>query len=966
MYNNDKVQNCTDVFINEEEKNMYEKTFENGFTPPPNEGIKNSSERDSGTDEQKNNITSIDRKDCNTNTRRQQAKNYSNLDDVKVEVKRISATDLVNHGILQPARKSGGFVCPFCGNGTGEDGTGVDFKGEEHPDGTFGYHCFKCDEKFDNISILAEVWGLDQRQRDDFIEIMNRAANKFNISGLNISSNKNHSRRTPTTAATPAKKQFNLKADTKDSEELKLIRDDVVNSQKNLSAFVESQGGKYRGLTLETLQHFHCGYIHDWFSPKKRLEYETKCKALDEKFKNAPPDFARNLKESHLPKIEKTPRLIIPTSERHYLARFVGEQGGNGYEKMHAGNKEIFGLEFLPADAELIVLVEGEIDVMSIYQATEGEIPALAFGGATSFDALLPDLYEKISPTTRILILFDSDDTGRKNAEKLKAELTNRGYIAVEKFFLPLTKSVGEDGEEPRIIEKNFDANDLLINVGDDYLKAEIENLIEGAEEDFQAAEKNLEKVLSDDLKKKIFSDGNTDLDNAKKLNAMFGDKICFVPELDSWGLYDGGIWKFDSPGKNTSVLNLSIDAAERIAASAFSDDEKKIAKRFQQQRKLSASLYFLRAFDNILISEKDFDNHPELLPVKNGIIDLTTGKLMNHDANLYFTKQCPVIYNPLVKPKKFEKFMSEIVPDEETRRAVLRFLGYCLTGDIRAEKALFIVGDGRNGKGTLIKVLMAILDDYATPLKIDSLLLRKYDKDGDAPTPEFAKLEGRRVAIANEIPQGRTLDVAHFKDLTGGDKIAIRHLHKPSSTIENPTFKLILCGQHFPELQDANDIGLRERLLPVIFPNSFVGVKCNENMKKELTQPDELTGILNLLVGESIKYFRDGLIMSDAMKKERDDYLESNNFIKMFIDENCEFGADKFCRLQDLVNALRHNYSRETQSSSEKALRAMLQRAFEKKADVRKERKKGGYIFYGVGLINEVQGNLAMSDVEN
>ena len=49
--------------------------------------------------------------------------NYVNS-NIKEEIKRVNPDTLVNHGYAQSADVSG-IVCPHCGNGSGEDGTGI-------------------------------------------------------------------------------------------------------------------------------------------------------------------------------------------------------------------------------------------------------------------------------------------------------------------------------------------------------------------------------------------------------------------------------------------------------------------------------------------------------------------------------------------------------------------------------------------------------------------------------------------------------------------------------------------------------------------------------------------------------------------------------------------------------------------------------------------------------------------------
>ena len=111
-----------------------------------------------------------------------------------------------------------------------------------------------------------------------------------------------------------------------------------------------------RGLSLKTLEYFTCGFMPDWRHPK----------AL-----NAP----------------ASTRLIIPTSYFHYLARAISPDVPKKYAKQHVGSKEIFNIEALTSDS-VVIVVEGEIDCMSIWQVSNGKIPVIAVGGFCSIGSI--------------------------------------------------------------------------------------------------------------------------------------------------------------------------------------------------------------------------------------------------------------------------------------------------------------------------------------------------------------------------------------------------------------------------------------------------------------------------------------------------------------------------------------------------------------------------------------------------
>ena len=209
--------------------------------------------------------------------------------------------------------------------------------------------------------------------------------------------------------------------------------------------------------------------------------------------------------------------------------------------------------------------------------------------------------------------------------------------------------------------------------------------------------------------------------------------------------------------------------------------------------------------------------------------------------------------------------------------------------------------------------------------------------------------MEGRRLAVANEIPADRYLDVAALKDFTGGDFTSVRALYQGSRTIV-PTAKFVFVGQHEPRIQDANDTGLRERLLVVKFTQTFTGDDCDPELKYRLLEPEALTGLLTVLVEECMAWQKERLIVSDAMEAAKQEYFDANNFIQEFISENCIFGADKSCSRVAMLKALRFNFRDECEGISDIVLTKMICRQLAGNSCEYKRRNKS-YRFLGIGL---------------
>ena len=434
--------------------------------------------------------------------------NISISDYVVSEIKAISPDTLVAHHVIYEAKKTvagnPSYVCPTCENGTGHDGTGIL---PNRKNGVWLYHCFRCNETFDNIHLLALHYNLNPRA--DFQEICRLACNEFNIypesnyqplvnqtnSYVNdrqkiiatIQMASNQALRDNTvqkggqgrwTSTEKAKKSVDKVGGhppfekspeelANEKKEFELIRSDISNAQANLDLLPDDAR---RGLSLETLRHFNCGYLNNWTSPKSRVN------------------------NTHS---TPTPRLIVP-SGNHYLARLIVplssfDEHTQKYiqPKQHAGAKFPFNFKNISPD-NVNIIVEGEIDAMSIWQATKGKFPVVATSGATGygeFVRLVKENFSQAESKPQFLILFDPDEAGRNNSQKLHNAL---------KFDFPVVCSFLSEE-----ISK-IDANDILREQGQEKLAELIDDIVSNAKSIF---EKLVNEIAEESARKEKISE---------------------------------------------------------------------------------------------------------------------------------------------------------------------------------------------------------------------------------------------------------------------------------------------------------------------------------------------------------------------------------------------------------------------------------------------------------------------------
>lgn len=886
------------------------------------------------------------------------------IDNSDVEaVKRLShadkraLTELINaadpHNIFQPAGDSRDpdkrkIICPVCGNGTGDDATPI----EVTRDGdVWLYNCFKgCGFSGNLVKIIANEENLNRDNYDDFCRVLAIGAR---FAAIDVAHVANYDTK-PATQMPKHKKQ------ERSSRELAMIKDDIEKS-RDIGLCPKDQ---WRGLTPATLQHFNIGYLENWTHPKSRLEgYYS----------------------------QPTRRIIIPTpSNTHYNAvalpadraemeKLPADKRKYWKPKQHAGDMKLFNPAALFDNKfDLVVVVEGEFDCVSIWQAFSGNLAVVATLGVGNWKrTLLPTIDNRLDDLTgkKFLILFDAEEDSRKASKDLRGELIKRGLPAACRFYFDAFTKRLEDGNKFKIFEydQKLDANQILQRNGDDWLRDVTQEIIDDAQADLADAEKEIKRrateiqqhpaqsvrranlppeyILSEAQRKILFSESVSDLANAERLKILFGNQLRYLFDAVRWLTYKNGVWTKSANAQAAGVMHFVTKAARILRANAHDDDDYKIVACFENSRKSLPAINYIKGLDGIQISESDLDKHNFLLNCKNGVIDLQTGKLLQADPKLLITRQVNAVYKGLEyrdESNHVDKFLRDIQPDDETREGLLSFLGYSLTGEIRQHVAHFWRGGGRNGKSTLINLLLRLLNNYAVKLPTAAVLASNRPVDADRATTALNPLEGARLAVIDELPRNAKLDIATFKLLTGGDVVPGRRLHEEYRTFPS-TAKLIFNGNFLPQLDDVHDLGLTERLRNVPFNQTFVGDRADVNLKDKLSTSESLSTFLSILVEASIRWNKDGLSESNEMLTAKQSYIADSDFIATFVEDHCTLETNLSIPRNQFLERLKKEYPVECSRLFGNRDRAMTE-AIKKVPGISYMRDKRGNKFVGVG----------------
>jgi len=210
----------------------------------------------------------------------------------------------------------------------------------------------------------------------------------------------------------------------------------------------------------------------------------------------------------------------------------------------------------------------------------------------------------------------------------------------------------------------------------------------------------------------------------------------------------------------------------------------------------------------------------------------------------------------------------------------------------------VFLWGAGRNGKTTLLETVSGILGEYARSLSSELLLVTR--DNGDYNT---AQLRGVRLAITSETGQGRKVDEARVKLLTGGDTLPARHPYGRPFTFK-PTHHVWLMSNNKPDIKEMSP-ALWSRIKLLEFPLRFLsppeGVdpaawKPGPHIRlADPTLPGRLeterSGILTWMVNGAVLALRDGLREPASVTAATERYRAEMDILAAFLEDCCEIG---------------------------------------------------------------------------
>jgi putative DNA primase/helicase len=351
------------------------------------------------------------------------------------------------------------------------------------------------------------------------------------------------------------------------------------------------------------------------------------------------------------------------------------------------------------------------------------------------------------------------------------------------------------------------------------------------------------------------------------------------------WLTWTGTRWAPDSTGEVERLARDTVRAIDAQVARTTDDvrrrDLRRWAEKSEQRSRVEAMLSLARSELALVVHVEALDRDPFALNTVSGIVNLRDGQLRDHAPAAMMTKLAPAFYFPGATCPRWLRFLDRIMGGNlELIEFLQRAAGYSLTGDTSEQVFFMLYGSGSNGKSTFLEVLRSILGDYALAAAAETFMVK-----ASAGIPnDIARLRGARFVTAVETEDGRRLAETLVKQMTGGDTLTARFLHREYFEFR-PTFKVWLATNHKPTIRGTDfAIWRRVRLIP------FAVTVPEEDRDKRLAGKllDESAGILAWLVEGCLRWQTRGLGEPEAVKAATDTYREEQDPIRQFIDECC------------------------------------------------------------------------------
>jgi len=287
------------------------------------------------------------------------------------------------------------------------------------------------------------------------------------------------------------------------------------------------------------------------------------------------------------------------------------------------------------------------------------------------------------------------------------------------------------------------------------------------------------------------------------------------------------------------------------------------------------------------------------LINFSNGTLDISNGRLKKHDPGDCFLYCLPFSYNPEASCPTWLGYLQTVfMGDQELTDFVQSLVGCTLLSTTDDEFAVWLSGDGSNGKTTFTETISFALGSLAQQIPNDLFLTKKY---GSGHPTEIARLQQVKFATCSDISLNAKLDEGTFKRLVSTGKATGRFMRENFFDF-NMSHKFWISVNNLPSVYDESH-GLWRRMIVIPFNRKFTQNDRDETIKRRLKE--EVEGIWAWMVQGAIRFHKAGMPpRPDAVITASEAWQTNEDWWENFLYEECVKCPGKKAQLGQLFEA--------------------------------------------------------------
>ena len=389
------------------------------------------------------------------------------------------------------------------------------------------------------------------------------------------------------------------------------------------------------------------------------------------------------------------------------------------------------------------------------------------------------------------------------------------------------------------------------------------------------------------------------------RFSEYFRGSVRYAVDEGCWYQYDGLRWVRLSAVGSTALAAyvcddlLRVDIGEAAKDGSMGKEEyaamQNFYKRLQQSGRAERIALSARKNANLWINGSEFNSQPRYLGVRNGVVDLETGGLVEPSPQQLVSLQMGTRFEAGADCPVFKQTISEVFfGDTAMVDYAQRLFGYALLGEPVREIMAIFHGNGCNGKSTIVNVMRDLFGEYGHTASAELMTSVGSSRSNvGGARADLIALKHKRLVVMSEIDQRARLQESAMKALVSQDEISARGLYQAEVSTFRPSWVAVMLTNYLPRI-DGGDDGVWRRIHAVPFDRNFdkdTAVKKDVNRSLELRK--ELPGILNWVLEGVKKYREKGLDRPERVQRESEEYKRDSDILADWIDERCDLRED-------------------------------------------------------------------------